>query len=276
MDGEVRGRDGVEVVPLHRERHRRTGPDARAVRGDNRRAADARRVDEDLAAAVLLHERGRRDLRIELLGAHRDRARRGGNVLDRRPAIDRDEHVHALGAARLDRSLQADVVERLADEVGDANGHREAVVVAVGRVEVEDEVGHAVGTVGAHQRRVVLDGALVREPQQRAPVVAQRVGHLTLRCLGPDGDGSHPRRRVLRDVLLHERLLAAVDADHRQGPVGQDRDDPIRNAVEVLHEITLGRARAVEQWLVEVGERHAGARLAAPVVAPVAAHVVTH
>ena len=171
---------------LDRERHGHAGPDARAVRGDNRRAADARRVDEHLAAAVLLHERGRRDLRIELLGAHRDRARRGGDVFDRRAGVDRDEHVHALGAARLDRALAG----RRRRAPGGRGGRREPPsrsVVAVGRVEVEHEVGHAVGTVGAHQRRVVLDGALVREPQQRAPVVAQRVGHLALRRLGPDG-----------------------------------------------------------------------------------------
>ena len=252
------------------------GRTPRAVRGDDRRSAGARRVDEDLAAAVLLHERGRRDLRIELLGAHRDRARRGGDVFDRRPAIDRDEHVDALGAARLDRALQADVVERLADERGRRERPSRSCRRPSGGSRSRTRWVHAVGTVGAHQPRVVLDGALVREPQQRAPVVAQRVGHLTLRRLRPDGDGSHPRRRVLGDVLLHERLLAAVHADHRKGPVGEDRDDPIRNTVEVLHEITLGRARAVEQWLVEVGERHAVARLAASVVAPVVGHFVAH
>src|SRR3546814_9451664 len=60
------------------------------------------------------------------------------------------------------------------------------------------------------------DGALVREPQQRLAVVAERVGDLALRRLGPQVDGANEVRRVLRDVLLHERLLPAVHPDHRQ------------------------------------------------------------
>ena len=80
------------------------------------------------------------------------------------------------------------------------------------------------------ERRVVLDGALVGEPQQRATVVAQRVGHLALRRLGPQLHRAHPRRRVLRDVLLHERFLAAVDPDHRQRPVLELGKDPVAHA----------------------------------------------
>jgi hypothetical protein len=48
------------------------------------------------------------------------------------------------------------------------------------RVEVEHEMGRAVPTIGANQGRVVLHGALVGKPQQRATVVAKRVGHLPL------------------------------------------------------------------------------------------------
>ena len=76
-------------------------------------------------------------------------------------------------------------------------------------------------SIGADQRRVVLDRPLVGEPQQRAPVVAQRVRHLALRGLRPELHGAHPVRRVLRHVLLHERLLAAMDADHRERPVAR-------------------------------------------------------
>ncbi len=43
-----------------------------------------------------------------------------------------------------------------------------------------------VRSIRPDEARVVLDGALVREPQQRPPVVAQRVGHLALGRLRPD------------------------------------------------------------------------------------------
>ena len=68
---------------------------------------------------------------------------------------------------------------------------------------------------------------------------------------------AHPLGRVLRDVLLHERLLAAVHPDHRQRPVLEHRDDPVAHRVEVVDEVALGRVGAVEQRLVEVGQRHA-------------------
>ena len=117
-------------------------------------------------------------------------------------------------------------------------------------------MGHAVRMIDPCEGGVVLDGALVREPEQRPSVVAQRVGHLALRGLRPELHRAHPRRRVLRDVLLHERLLTTVDADHRQRPVHQRRDDPVAHRVQVLHQVPLGRVRAVEQRLVEVRQRH--------------------
>ena len=49
-----------------------------------------------------------------------------------------------------------------------------------------------------------------------------------------------------------------MDADDRQRPVLQCGDDPVANGVEVLHQRSLGRVRAVEERLVEVGERHPG------------------
>ena len=59
------------------------------------------------------------------------------------------------------------------------------------------------------------------------PVVAQRVRHLPLRALGPEPHRGDPVRRVLGDVLLHERLLPAVHPDHRQRPVRQHRQDAV-------------------------------------------------
>ena len=128
---------------------------------------------------------------------------------------------------------------------------------AVRRVEVEHQMRRSIGTIGAHQRRVVLDGPLVGEPQQRPAVVAQRVGHLALRRLGPQRHRAHPVRRVLRHVLLHERVLAAMHADHRQRPVAEHGQDAVRHGVEVVDEVALRRAGAVEQRLIEVGERDA-------------------
>ena len=109
--------------------------------------------------------------------------------------------------------------------------------------------------VHLRERGVVLDGPLVREPDQRAAVVAERVRDLALRRLGPDARRLHPVRRVLRHVLLHERLLAAMDPDHRERSVLEHRDDPVAHAVEIVDEIALGRVRAVEQRLIEVRQR---------------------
>src|SRR4051794_28596818 len=57
VDREVAWRDVFELVPVDRERNRRTWSHPWAVRRDHGRAASARRVEEDLALAVLLHER---------------------------------------------------------------------------------------------------------------------------------------------------------------------------------------------------------------------------
>ena len=159
----------------------------------------------------------------------------------------------------LTRAGQPEIGQRLADEAGRPHGHRERV--ALGRVEVEHEVGHVLAVVDAQQRGVVLDGALVGEPQQRAAVVAERVGHLPLGRLRPEPHRAHPLGRVLRHVLLHEGLLAPVDPDHRQRPVGEHGEDPVADAVEVVDQVPLGGSGAVEERLVEVGQRHAVARL---------------
>ena len=111
------------------------GPRPRAVGGDDGRPADPGRVDEHLAAAVLLDERGR--------GDRRDRAarpaRRWPGSPRRRPRSSRrasigHEHVHALGAARLDRARRGRAsVERLADELGDRDDRRRSRRPRAGR-----------------------------------------------------------------------------------------------------------------------------------------------
>ena len=102
------------------------------------------------------------------------------------------------------------------------------------------------------RRRVKLHCALVGQPQQRSAVIAQCVRHVALRRLSPQLHSRHPRRRVLGKVLLHERALAGPHPDHRQRPVGERRDHPVGDSVEIIDQIALRRIRALEQRLIEV------------------------
>ena len=209
-------------------------------------------VDEHLAAAVLLHERGRREVGVELLGPPGDRpGRRGGVLRRRRRRVDRDEHVHALGPAGLDRAREPGVVEHLADEP--RRGDRGGEAVALGRVEVEHEVGRR-GRAGRPAR---ASGGTRRPAGWRTTAACRRSLHsayddVALRCLRPQRHRLDPVRRVLGQVLLHERRLAAGHPDHRQRPVAQHRDDPVVHRVEVVDERPLGHAGPLEQRLVEV------------------------
>ena len=188
---------------------------------------------------------------IELLNARRDPARGSGNVL-MAGAGDRHEDVHALGTAGLHRSGEAVLAEGAAHQVRGPHGRRKAL--ARRRIEVEDEEEWLVEPVGAHQRRVELHRALVGKPEQGAPVVAQRVRHLALGCVRPHRHRAHPRRRVLGEILLHEGLLPADGADHRERPVAQVGDEPVTHGVEVGDEVALAGAGLGEERRVEVGE----------------------
>ena len=159
-----------------------TGP--RAVGGDHGGPAGAGGVDEHLALAVVLDERRRRDARVEALGPLGDRPGRRGRVLHRRLRVDRHEHVHALGAARLHGAGEADVGERLAHEVRRPRPPARTPSPSGGSRSSTRWVARSRRSA-RRQRRVVLDGPLVGEPQQRPAVVAQRVGHRALRRLGP-------------------------------------------------------------------------------------------
>jgi hypothetical protein len=108
---------------------------------------------------------------------------------------------------------------------------------------------------------VELDGALVGQPQQRAPVVAQHLRDLAVRTLRPHGDRPHPVRRALGHVALHERRLPGAHPLDRQRPAGQQRHHPVGHRVQVVDEVALGHVEVVTQRLVEAGQPDAVAFL---------------
>ena len=112
----------------------------------------------------------------------------------------------------------------------------------------------AVEVARPHQRRVVLDRSLVGEPQQRAPVVAERISDVPVRALGPDGDRTDEVRGVLRHVLLHERRLSWPHPDDRQRPVSKPRDDHVADGVQVVDQIPFTGISPAEQLGVKIGE----------------------
>ena len=117
----------LELVPGHRERHRDAGPRPRAVRRDHGRAAGPGGVDEHLAATLLAHELGGRDLRVEERGPRRDGTGGRGDVRDVGVLAQRHEHVHAFGAAGLDASGKPGVVQHLPDQQRGRDRHPEPV-----------------------------------------------------------------------------------------------------------------------------------------------------
>ena len=196
------------------------------------------------------------------VGARRDRPGGGGGVLERHVARRAGTKTCTpLAPLVFTAPARPTSASACAHEL--RGGHRGREAAALRRVEVEHEVRPRSVLVGPHQRRVVLDRPLVGEPQQRAPVVAQRVGDLALATPRPTRDGAHdPVRRVLRHVLLHERLpgrgRTRITDSGRSRSSGRIRS---RDRVEVVDEVALGRVGAVEQRLVEVGELDAVAGL---------------
>ena len=89
--------------------------------------------------------------------------------------FDRHEHVHALGPAGLDRAGQA----RSASAWRTRNAARRPARTRPGAAGRGPAPGASAQVRRSpDQGRVVLDRPLVGEPEQRPPVVAQRVGHL--------------------------------------------------------------------------------------------------
>src|SRR5215469_11166845 len=95
--------------------------------------------------------------------------------------------MHAFGPARLGRASQANLGKGLPNQLGRAYCLTKTIDgrEVSRRVQIENEVVRAVPVIRAHKCRVVLNRALVREPQQGPAVVAERVSDLAVRRLRP-------------------------------------------------------------------------------------------
>jgi hypothetical protein len=105
---------------------------------------------------------------------------------------------------------------------------------------------------------VVLDRPLVGEPQQRLPVVADRIADHSFAVLRRDLERRDRRRGVGGQVLLHEGRLPAQHPDNAQCSLGEHRHESVRDGVQVVDQVTLGGSGVGEQRLVEVGQPDAG------------------
>ena len=98
--------------------------------------------------------------------------------------------MQALRSAGFDDSVQAFIDEDLPDNARGSHGLGKGI--SARRIDVEHQMGHVLGAVETYQRRVILNGALVPEPQQRPTVIAERVGDLALRRLRPHRHPLYP------------------------------------------------------------------------------------
>ena len=247
------GETSFELVPIDGERHWHAWPGPRAVRRDDSGPTGAGGVDEHLAASVGLEERRRGRLRVEALGAPRDRPRRGRRVLHRHLRVDRHEDVHALGSARLHCAGEA----RLRRALG-ARGERRRppsrTPVAVGGSRsrtrwVARSRRSARANVGWYSiARWLANHSSVRRSLHNA--------YETVRFDASAHSGTVATHSgvYFGNVLLHERGLAPSHPDDRQRPVAQLGKDPVAHVVEVVDQIALRRSGTVEQRLVEVGQ----------------------
>ena len=255
------GRTCSSSVPGDRERHRDAGPRPRAVRRHHGRATGPGRVDEHLAATLLADElRGRHlgSSRAARAASARVAAATSGISASSRsgtntctplaPLVLTPPDSPASSSACRTSSAAATAIRNPSRGSTSSGGSRSRIRWVCRSLSTR------------HQRRVVLDRPLVGQPHQGPPVVADRVVHLALGGVRPDRGGADPVGGVLRQVLLHERLLAEPGADDGQGAVAQLGEHPLVHGVEVADQVALGRTGAVEDRLVEVRERDTGQR----------------
>ena len=195
--------------------------------------------------------------RVEPLRADRDRAGGGRDVRRRLTRRQRYDDVDALRAAGLDQRRHAHVAERLPHQQRAVDrARRKRRSPRAGRGRRPGASGRR--THAPEQGRVVLDRALVGEPQQGLPVVAHGIVDHPLPVLGRDVERRDRRGGVRRQVLLHERRLAAQHPDHAQRAPGEHRHEPVRDSVQVVDQVALAGAGVGEQRLVEIGQPDAG------------------
>ena len=257
VHGEVGRRDVVEIVPGDGERDGHARPHAWAVRRDHGGAADPRRVDEHLAAALRLDERGRRDVRIESLGAGRDGSGRGGRspraTPRRRSGRTRAAPWRRWSSPRRSRPTS---VSAWRTGVRDADRHRERV--GFRRVEVEHEMGDVIRPIDAHQRR--------GDTRSRAGwrTTAASGGRCTARTTRPVSTPRPTSWTVRTQSGVYFGTFFCMKASWprwtrmtdsgRSSSTGRIRS---RTRVEVVDQVPLRRAGAVEERLVEVRQRDA-------------------
>ena len=221
---EVGGRHLVQVLPGEGERDRRTGADPRAVCRDDRGTANSRGVEEHLAAAVRSHESRRRQRRIEALGPHREGARGGRGTSSIGVSVIgmttcRPFAPLVFTAPAMPTSASADATRRAAPVArlkGPPSGGSMSSTMWVGRSQ--RSLRTSVGWYST--ARWFANHSRVRRSSQSAYVTSR------LEASAHSETGA-ARGRVLRQVLLHERLLSAQHPDDRQGTLGELGQNPV-------------------------------------------------
>src|SRR5712691_3964131 len=124
------------------------------------------------------------------------------------------------------------------------------------RVEIEDKRPWLGQLRGERQRGVEFQRRDLGEPHQRRQVLAQAVIHVAVVPAAPHGRRLHPRRAVLRTVLLVEELGVdsvgiALEREWVVAGVGEDRRSDAR---VVIDHLPLGETSFGIQDLLEVGQ----------------------
>ena len=244
VDREVGGVDASSSSHADRERHRRARAACRGLYAATTVAPPTRvGVDEHLALAVVAHERGGGERRVEPLRRGRRSPasrRRSSSIAASR--VDRHEDVHALGAARLHRAGEAGA-RRAPRARARPPRRRPRTRAPAGGSRSSTRWRRAV-ECAARQRRVVLDRALVGEPQQRPPVVAQRVGARRASTSRPTSATVATQSGVyFGRFFCMNGACPRPHPDHRQRPVAQHREDAVGDRVEVVDEVAAWSPR---------------------------------
>jgi hypothetical protein len=182
-------------------------------------------------------------------------------LVERGPARHWDEDVDAVRAARLHVPADAELVEELVDEVGNAHAQTE---LPVRRVEVEE---HEVGSLGLVDPRVPgvhVDAVHLHHPEERELVVHEREvdePRLALSRPGAEPLRRDPVRLALGRVLLEEEAARGPLPEplHRERPVLQVRDERGRDGGVVVPEVALRHAVLGEEHAVGAREAHLAA-----------------